>query len=69
MNCPHCQKPVALKPVGIDEASEILGISKRWLYAAYNNKEITNLPKRLAYPGKWLFDIADLIEWKEQNKK
>tara|TARA_Y100001973_G_C5148640_1_gene306841 strand:+ start:1008 stop:1214 length:207 start_codon:yes stop_codon:yes gene_type:complete len=68
VKCPKCGEEI-FSPVGVTEAAKILGLSKRWIYSAYANPDNKNLPKRLAYPGKWLFDVKDLIEWKEENKK
>jgi len=62
--CARCASPV-----GIEVASRILGMSKRWIYAAYADPENVNLPKKLSFPGKWLWDIKDLEKWKEENKR
>ena len=68
MNCEKCGQELK-SPVGITHAADILGVSKRWLYAAYNDPAVNNLPKRLVYPGKWLFELDDLLQWKEENKE
>ena len=67
MKCEKCGWEIP-SPVGIDAAASILGVSKRWLYNAYNDPSNKNLPRRLKYPGKWLFEVSDLISWKEENK-
>ena len=67
MKCPKCGHEID-GPIGINEAADFLGVSKRWLYNAYNNPEVTNLPARLVFPGKWLFELNDLEKWKEANK-